>query len=102
MSSGVVSQRTRITASPALPRSAALSASSTIFPQAAPGEALRPCAATSNSASGSRRGWSSWSSSAGSIRATASSRSINPSAVMSTAHLIAAAAVRFAVRVCRR
>ena len=39
---------------------------------------------------------------AGSIRATASSRSISPSAAMSTAHLIAAAAVRFAVRVCRR
>ncbi len=49
MSSGVVSQRTRITASPALPRSAAVSASRTIFPDAAPGEALSPCAATSNS-----------------------------------------------------
>ncbi len=44
MSSGVVSQRTRITDSPALPRSAALSASRTIFPDAAPGDALRPCA----------------------------------------------------------
>ena len=38
-----------MTDSPALPRSAALSASSTIFPDAAPGEAFSPCAATSNS-----------------------------------------------------
>jgi hypothetical protein len=42
MSSGVVSQRTRMTASPALPASAAVSASWTIFPHAAPGEALSP------------------------------------------------------------
>ena len=47
MSSGVVSQRTRITSSPALPRSSAVSASSTISPDAAPGEAFSPCAATS-------------------------------------------------------
>ena len=42
MSSGVVSQRTRITASPALPRSSAVSASSTIAPVAAPGDAFEP------------------------------------------------------------
>ncbi len=47
MSSGVVSQRTRITSSPALPRSSAVSASSTISPEAAPGEAFSPWAATS-------------------------------------------------------
>ena len=41
-SSGAVSMRTRITSSPALPRSAALSASKTIWPVAAPGDALRP------------------------------------------------------------
>ena len=43
-SSGVVSQRTRMTLSPALPRSSAVSASKTIVPEAAPGrgvEALR-------------------------------------------------------------
>ncbi len=100
MSSGVVSQRTRITDSPALPCSSAVSASSTIFPQAAPGDAFSPCAATSNCAFGSSIGCSSWSSCAGSIRAIASSWLIRPSAAMSTADLIAAAAVRFPERVC--
>ena len=52
MSSGVVSQRTRMTFSPALPRCSAVSASSTIFPHAAPGEAFSPLAATSHSAVG--------------------------------------------------
>ena len=42
MSSGVVSQRTRMTSSPARPRSSAVSASKTIAPVAAPGEAFRP------------------------------------------------------------
>ena len=65
MSSGVVSARTRMTASPARPSSCARSASSTIRPVAAPGEALRPFAATSYSAAGSILGWSSWSSWAG-------------------------------------
>ena len=46
MSSGVVSQRTRITAS-CWPCSAAVSASSTTFPDAAPGDALSPFATTS-------------------------------------------------------
>ena len=82
MSSGVVSQRTRITLSPALPRSSAVSASSTTAPQAAPGEAFRPRAATSSSAVGSIIGCSSWSSCAGSIRATASSREISPSSTI--------------------
>ena len=52
MSSGVVSQRTRITLSPFFPRSAAVSASKTIFPEAAPGEAFSPCATTSTLADG--------------------------------------------------
>ncbi len=99
MSSGVVSQPTRMTASPALPRSSAVSASSTIAPDAAPGDAFSPRAATSKSAFGSSIGWSSWSSCFGSIRAIASSRLMRPSAVMSTAALIAAAAVRLAERV---
>ena len=99
MSSGVVSQRTRITGSPALPCSSAVSASRTILPLAAPGDAFSPRAAISNSAFGSSIGCSSWSSCAGSIRAIASSRLIRPSAAMSTADLIAAAAVRFADRV---
>ena len=102
MSSGVVSQRTRITCSPARPRCSAVSASSTILPLAAPGEAFRPLAATSHSAVGSIIGCSSWSSCWGSMRATASSRLISASSTMSTAALTDAAAVRFAERVCRR
>ena len=102
MSSGVVSQRTRITASPARPSSSARFASKTIFPQAAPGDAFKPVAMASISAAGSIMGWRSWSSCAGSIRATACSRLIRSSATMSTAALSAAAAVRFAVRVCSR
>ena len=78
MSSGVVSQRTRITSSPALPRASAVSASSTISPDAAPGDAFNPCAATSTTTLGSIIGWSSWSSWPGSIRATASSREMRP------------------------
>ena len=101
-SSGVVSQRTRITLSPALPRSSAVSASKTIVPDAAPGEALRPFATTVTSAAGSIIGWRSWSSCAGSIRATASSFEISPSSTISTAARSAAAAVRFAERVWRR
>ena len=102
MSSGVVSQRTRITSSPAWPRSSAESASSTALPDAAPGEAFSPRAATSTSAFGSIIGCSSWSSWPASIRATASSREINPSSTIDTAERRAAVAVRFAERVCSR
>ena len=101
-SSGVVSQRTRITLSPALPRSSAVSASKTIAPEAAPGEAFSPFATTSTSAAGSIIGCSSWSSCAGSIRATASSFEIRRSPTISTAARSAAAAVRLAVRVWSR
>ena len=45
-SSGAVSTRTRITSSPRAPRATALSASNTISPVAAPGEALSPLPAT--------------------------------------------------------
>ena len=99
MSSGVVSQRTRITLSPFFPRSAAVSASKTIFPEAAPGEAFSPCATTSTLAEGSIIGCRSWSSCPGSMRATASSREMRPSSTMSTADFSAAAAVRLALRV---
>src|SRR5205814_1230068 len=51
---------------------------------------------------GSIIGCRSWSSCAGSIRATASSFEIRRSSTMSTAHLSAAAAVRFALRVWSR
>ena len=47
MSSGVVSHRTRMTASPSFPRISAVSASKTTAPEAAPGEAFSPFAATS-------------------------------------------------------
>ena len=47
MSSGVVSQRTRITDVPFFPLSSAVSASKTIPPDAAPGEAFNPVATTS-------------------------------------------------------
>ena len=103
MSSGVVSQRTRTTASPAPPRSAAVSASKTTPPHAAPGDAFSPFAATSSSR----------------IRVDprmqqlverrrdrcarrASSRVISPSSTIETAAFSAAAAVRFALRVWSR
>ena len=56
MSSGLVSVRSRITASPRLARSSASSASKTTLPQAAPGDAGRPRASTRRGASGSRVG----------------------------------------------
>ncbi len=48
MSSGLVSSRTRITFSPCLPRSSAVSASNTTWPDAAPGDAGSPCASGSD------------------------------------------------------
>ena len=62
------------------------------------GPARRPRAR----AAGSIIGCSSWSSCAGSIRATASSREIRPSSTIATAAFSAAAAVRLAERVCSR
>ncbi len=100
MSSGEVSSRTRMTASPAVPSRSASPASNTILPTAAPGDAFRPVAITSRGAFGSMVGCSSWSRDSGSTRPIASSREIRPSSARSTAILIAALAVRFPLRVC--
>ena len=100
MSSGLVSRRTRITFSPARACFSASSAVNTTLPEAAPGEAGRPLAITLRSALGSSVGCSSWSSEAGTMRATASFLSIRPSRTMSTAILSAALAVRLPLRVC--
>ena len=100
MSSGLVSTRTRITLCPAALATSASSELNTISPLAAPGEAGRPVATTLRSALGSMVGCSNWSSAAGSMRATASSRVIRPSLAMSTAILSEALAVRFPERVC--
>ena len=100
MSSGEVSSRTRMTASPSWLIRSASSASKTILPVAAPGEAGRPAATTERLAFGSRVGWSNWSSADGSTRDTASSSEITPSAARSTAIFSADLAVRFPLRVC--
>jgi hypothetical protein len=89
-----------MTLRPAARASSASSEEKTISPVAAPGEAGRPMATTSRAARGSMVGWSSWSSEAGSMRATASSRVISPSAAISTAMRSAALAVRLPARVC--
>ena len=62
MSSGLVSTRTRMTFSPRPAQVSAVSASSTILPEAAPGDAGSPVVRTSRCASGSSVGWRSWSS----------------------------------------
>ena len=101
MSSGVVSQRTRITSSPALPRSSAVSASRTIAPEAAPGDAFRPRVATSISALGSIIGMEEL---VELRRIDARNRLVARDQLL-VHHLdrdpSAAAAVRFPVRVCR-
>jgi hypothetical protein len=100
MSSGLVSMRTRMTASPFCARASASSALNTTMPEAAPGEAGSPLASTLRGALGSSVGCSSWSSAAGFTRFTASVWSIRPSRAMSTAIFSDAAAVRFPLRVC--
>ena len=65
MSSGLVSTRTRITLRPCAFSVSASSEENTISPEAAPGEAGRPVAIRSRSASGSMVGCSSWSSAGG-------------------------------------
>ena len=100
MSSGDVSSRTRMTASPSWFMRSASSASNTILPVAAPGDAGRPAATTWRSALGSRVGCSSWSSAEGSTRLTASSSEITPSDARSTAIFSADLAVRLPLRVC--
>ena len=100
MSSGEVSTRTRITRLSFALRVSASSDENTISPEAAPGEAGSPVASTLRSALGSMVGCRSWSSAAGSMRTTASSRVIRPSFASSTAILSAALAVRLPERVC--
>ena len=100
MSSGLVSSRTRITASPAWAIHSAWSASNTTLPVAAPGEAGRPAATTVRGASGSSVGCSNWSRAAGSTRLMASSWEMTPSAARSTATFSADLAVRLPLRVC--
>ena len=92
--------RTRMTLSPRLAADSASSAENTILPEAAPGEAGRPCASTVVLALGSSIGCNSWSSELGSIRRIASSRPMTPSSTNDTAIFNAACAVRFPVRVC--
>ncbi len=99
MSSGLVSTRTRMTFSPRCDQLSAVSASSTILPEAAPGEAGRPVVMTSRCASGSSVGWSNWSSAIGSTRRIAWRWSISPSPTISTAILSADLAVRLPLRV---
>ncbi|OPZ55220.1 MAG: hypothetical protein BWY88_01429 [Synergistetes bacterium ADurb.Bin520] len=102
MSSGLVSSRTRITFSPALPRLAARSASKTIRPPAAPGEAGRPWARTGALWEASSRGCRSCSSMEGLILRRASSRDRMPWAVISTDVRTMAAAFILPFRVCRQ
>ena len=98
MSSGEVSTRTRMTFLPSALSRVASSDVNTISPDAAPGEAGRPVAITLRSAFGSMVGCRSWSSEAGSIRATASSLVISFSFASSTAMRSAALAVRLPER----
>ena len=100
MSSGLVSVRSRITASPRAARSSASSASKTTLPEAAPGEAGSPRASTWRSAAGSRVGCRSCSSASGSTLPSASASLTSPSRAMSTAIFSAALAVRLPARVC--
>ncbi len=100
MSSGLVSTRTRIIASPLAARLSASSALNTTAPQAAPGLAGSPLASLVRGASGSSVGCSNWSSAAGLTRRTASFWSISPSCAISTAMRRLAAAVRLPLRVC--
>ena len=100
MSSGLVSVRARMTLSPSAAKRSASSDVNTTAPDAAPGEAGRPLASTSRSASAASVGCNSWSSDAESIRASTSRGAIRPSSAMSTAILRAARAVRLPDRVC--
>ena len=73
MSSGLVSQRTRMTSSPSRPRASAVSASKTTLPDAAPGRGREAASRPPRSvALGSIIGCRRWSICAGSIRAIAS------------------------------
>ena len=98
-SSGLVSQRTRMTLWPSAERATASSLENTTSPTAAPGLAFRPVASASYFLEESNCGCRSWSSCAGSMRLTASSRVIRPSSTISMAMRRAAVAVRLPTRV---
>ena len=100
MSSGLVSSRTRMIFSPALPRASAVSASKTIIPEAAPGDAGRPVASGWPLKDGSSRGTSSCSSISGGTRSSARRRSISPSRSISTEVRTSASAFILPLRVC--
>ena len=85
MSSGLVSQRTRMTSSPSRPRASAVSASKTTWPDAAPGRGGEAPGGDVVGRAGSIIGCRRWSICAGSMRAIASSRSSSPSPTIATA-----------------
>ena len=99
-SSGLVSRRTRITASPLAASSTARAESKTALPTAAPGDALTPVAILVTWALVSNLGNMSRASSSPDTRASASSMSIRPSSTNCMAMRNAAAAVRLPTRVC--
>ena len=104
-SSGVVSSRTRMTASPASPRRSASSAVSTMAPVAAPGDALTPVASGSRPAifapTRSSCGNSNCGTDPGSMRSRSASCSVtSPSSTMSAAMRTRASAPRLPLRVC--
>jgi hypothetical protein len=99
-SSGLVSRRTRITASPAAARSTAVAESNTAAPTAAPGDAARPLASSVRSAARSNCGNISRASCSPVTRWIASSRVIRFSSTSWPAIRNAAAAVRLPTRVC--
>ncbi len=102
MSSGLVSSRTRITLSPSLPRSSAVSASNTILPEAAPGEADSPTARASALNLGDSVGTINCSSSCGLMRLIACSLVRMPSLNISTEVMTVARAFILPLRVCRQ
>ena len=85
MSSGLVSGRTKITASPLEARSSAWSDEKATLPAAAPGEAGNPLTNTWRWAFGSSRGCSNCSKASGLTLLTAVCLSRTPSLTMSTA-----------------
>ena len=99
-SSGLVSRRTRMTASPAAASSTARAESKTALPTAAPGDALTPVAILVTLALVSNVGNISRASSAPVTRVSASSMSMRPWSTSWVAMRNAAAAVRLPTRVC--
>ncbi len=99
ISSGLVSRRTRMTLSPSSERATAPSAIKTGYPDAAPGEAGRPMVTTCRFAAGLNEGSNTWFKSSAGTRRRATFWVMRRSLTISTAILIAAAPVRFPVRV---